>query len=43
MDFIWSTGMLPFDEMGPPSEAIFATFDILSRKIRHSNVYLGVV
>ena len=41
MDFIKSVHILFFDEMGQISAEFLATFDIILRKVRNSNIYMG--
>ena len=43
IEFIRSIDVLFFDEMGQVSSEFLATFDIILRKIRNSNIYMGGV
>ena len=43
MDFLRYVGMLVFDEIGQSSVEILAKFDIILRKIRNGNIYMGGV
>ena len=42
-DFLRSIDMLVFDEMGQYSAETIATFDVILRNIRNSNIYMGGV
>ena len=41
MDFLRTVNIIFFDEMGQVSAEYLSTFDIILRKIRNSNVYMG--
>ena len=43
IEFIRSIDVIFFDEMGQVSSEFLATFDIILRKIRNSNIYMGGV
>ena len=43
MDFLRAINILFFDEMGQVSDVVLAILDIILRKVRNSNIYMGGV